>query len=196
MRSLTRLNRAAIPAAHDTQERGTMSDLDTAIADNHRAVDEFTATARAIDTARWSRPRAEGKWSPAQVVEHVALTYEYSRAVLNNNAPGPSAPRILRPLVRSFFVNPVLKRGSFKPHGKAPAMFQPSSSPDGPADLLLRLDTAVRGFEDELRAAHRSGRSTLDHPFFGTMPMTDYVRLQAIHARHHRVQLPDAASVG
>jgi DinB family protein len=171
-----------------------MSDLNSAIADNHKAVDEFTASARAVDTARWTIPRGDGKWSPAQVVEHIALTYEYSRAVLNNSAPGPSAPRVLRPLVRMFFVNPVLKRGRFKPNGRAPAMFQPSSSPDGPVDLLSRLETAVRTFEDEVRAANQSGRATLDHPFFGTMPVADYLRLQAIHARHHRAQLPDAAA--
>ncbi len=170
-----------------------MSDLDAAIADNHTAVDEFTAAARTIDAARWGAPRAEGKWSPAQVVEHIALTYEYSRAVLNNSAPGPSAPRFLRPLVRTFFVKPVLKRGSFKPNGKAPSMFQPSSAPGDPVELLPRLETAVRSFEEEVRAAHGSGRSTLDHPFFGTMPVTDYLRLQAIHARHHRAQLSGAA---
>jgi len=169
-----------------------MSDLDTAIADNHKAVDEFTATARAIDAARWSVPRAEGKWSPAQVVEHIALTYEYSRAVLNHDAPGPAAPRFLRPLVRSFFVKPVLKRGSFRRNGRAPSMFQPSSVPGDAAELLPRLETAVRGFEEAVRAVDRSGRATLDHPFFGTMPVTDYLRLQAIHARHHRAQLPGA----
>jgi hypothetical protein len=171
-----------------------MSDLDAAIADNHKAVDEFTASARAIDAGDWSVPRAEGKWSPAQVVEHIALTYEYSRAVVNNNPTGPSAPRILRPLVRRFFVKPVLKRGSFKPGGRAPAMFQPSSSPDGHAELLSRLETAVRLFEDDLRAAARAGRATLNHPFFGTIPLTDYLRLQAIHARHHRAQLAAAVT--
>jgi hypothetical protein len=87
-----------------------------------------------------------------QAVEHIALTYEYSRAVLNNNAPGPAAPR------------------------------------------LPRLEAAVRVFEDDLRAADRSGRSAIDHPFFGTMPITDYLRLQAIHARHHRAQVPGAAA--
>jgi hypothetical protein len=174
-----------------------MSKLNAAIAENHQAVDEFTATARGIDATRWTLPRAEGKWSPAQVVEHIALTYEYSRAVLNHAAPGPSAPRFLRPLVRAFFVKPVLKNGRFKPNGKAPAMFQPSSAPGEAAELLPRLERAVRVFEEELRAADASGRSTLDHPFFGTMPVTDYLRLQAIHARHHRAQLPGAvATVG
>jgi hypothetical protein len=170
-----------------------MSDLDTAIADNHKAVEEFTAAARGVDASRWSLPRAEGKWTPAQVVEHIALTYEYSRAVLNNNAPGPAAPRFLRPLVRRFVVTPVLKSGSFKRKAKAPAMFQPSSSPDTPADLLSRLETALRTFEDDVRAAQHAGRSTLEHPFFGIMPVTDYLRFQAIHARHHRAQLPGAA---
>jgi hypothetical protein len=171
-----------------------MTDLTAAIADNHKAVDEFTAAARAVDAARWTLPRAEGKWSPAQVVEHIALTYEYSRAVLNDHAPGPSAPRFLRPLVRLFFVNPVLKHGRFKPNAKAPSMFQPSSVPGDAAELLPRLEAALSGFEAELRTADRLGRSTVNHPFFGIMPVTDYLRLQAIHARHHRAQLPAAAA--
>lgn len=179
---------------HAKKKSSIMSDLEMAIADNHKAVEEFTATARAIDAARWSAPRAEGKWSTAQIVEHIALTYEYSRAVLNNNPPGPAAPRLLRPLVRRFVVTPVLKSGSFKRKAKAPTMFQPSSSPDTPGDLLSRLETALRAFEEDVRAAQHAGRATLEHPFFGTMPVTDYLRFQAIHARHHRAQLPGAAS--
>ncbi len=171
-----------------------MADLNTAIAEHRQAVDEFAATARAVDGARWTVHPAEGKWSPAQIVEHIALTYEYSRAVLNNNPPGPSAPRFLRPLVRIFFVNPVLKNGRFTRKGTAPAMFQPTSVPPDADELLPRLETALRGFEEELRAADRSGRSTVDHPFFGKMPVTDYLRLQTIHARHHRAQLPGAVA--
>jgi len=171
-----------------------MSDLNSAIAENRKAVDEFTRAARAVDAARWTLHPAEGKWSPAQIVEHIALTYEYSRGVVNNTAPGPSAPRLLRPLVRVFFVRPVLKHGRFARKASAPAMFQPTSVPADATELLPRLETAVRAFEDAVRAADRSGRSTVDHPFFGKMPFTDYLRFQAIHARHHRAQLPGAVA--
>jgi len=171
-----------------------MTPLESAIVENHETVDTFIAVARGVEPGRWRVPRAEGKWSPAQVVEHLALSFEYSHGVMNGNAPGPAAPRLLRPLVRTVFVKPVLKHGRFMRKGRAPSMFQPSSVPPDPPELLARLEGALRAFEDDLRVAARSGRATLDHPFFGTMRLTDYLRLQAIHARHHRAQLPGAAA--
>jgi hypothetical protein len=48
----------------------------------------------------------------------------------------------------------------------------------------------VDGFETDAAAA---GVSSIDHPFFGRLPLTDFVRLQEIHARHHRGQLPPTA---
>lgn len=172
-----------------------MTPLESAIVENHETVDTFIAAALAVDRGRWRVPRAEGKWSAAQIVEHLALAYEYSQGVVNGNAPGPAAPRLLRPLVRTVFVKPVLKHGRFMRKGRAPSMFQPSSVPPDPPELVARLETALRAFEDDLRVAAQSGRTTLDHPFFGTMSLTDYLRLQAIHARHHRAQLPGAVAV-
>jgi uncharacterized damage-inducible protein DinB len=172
-----------------------MADLNAAVADNHRAVDEFIAAARSVIPAQWNVPRAEGKWSSAQVVEHIALAYEYSLAVLENRASGPKAPRFIRPLVRAFFVNPTLRAGRFTRKGKTLSMFEPSSAPADQATSIRRVESALTAFEAGLRAADASGRTTLDHPFFGTMALTDYVRLQAIHARHHRAQLAGAAAV-
>lgn len=169
-----------------------MTPLESAIVENRDAVEGFIAAARGVGPERWRVPPAEEKWSPAQIAEHVTLAFEYSRAVLDGNPPGPAAPRLLRPLVRTFFVKPVLKHGRFTRKGRAPSMFQPSSVPSDPPELIARLEAALRGFEEDLRAAARSGRSTLDHPFFGTMTLTDYLRLQSIHARHHRAQLPGA----
>ena len=170
-----------------------MTELETAIADNRAAVNEFIATARGIDARTWTTPRAEGQWSPGQIVEHVAIVYEYSRAVVMGSA-GKGLPRLLRPLLRMFVVDRTLKAGRFTRKGKAPSIFQPSATPAPEADLIARLNTAVTGFEAAIRSGHPAGRHTLTHPFFGTMPTIDYVRLQAIHARHHRAQLPGGSS--
>ena len=59
----------------------------------------------------------------------------------------------------------------------------------GPTKELTRLTTALAGFENDIRSGHPEGRHAVAHPFFGTLPTTDYLRLQAIHARHHRSQL-------
>ena len=63
-----------------------MTELETAIADNRVAVDEFIAEARGIDAAAWTAPRGEGRWSPAQIAEHLAIVYEYNRKVVTGTA--------------------------------------------------------------------------------------------------------------
>ena len=51
-----------------------MTPLESAIVENRETVDTFIAVARAVDPGRWRVPRAAGKWSPAQVVEHTCHT--------------------------------------------------------------------------------------------------------------------------
>ncbi len=171
-----------------------MADLQTSISDNRRAVSAFLADAGAVPPSRWAQPRAPGKWCPGQVTEHVALAYELSRGLLHGTFPGKAAPRFLRPLIRTFFLNPILKRGRFGTGGKTPRPFQPAESPPAPEALISRLETAVGAFETDLAAAARNGQTTIDHPFFGKVPLAEYVRLQAIHTRHHQQQLSSADS--
>jgi hypothetical protein len=165
-----------------------MTELETEIADNRAAVEEFVATARGLDAAAWGAPRGEGAWSPAQIAEHLAIVYEYSRKVVRGDA-GKGAPRLLRPLLRWLVVDRTLKAGRFTRKGRAPAIFQPSASAKPAPEVLARLTAAVAGFEADIRSGHPAARHTVAHPFFGTMKTCDCVRLQAIHARHHRSQL-------
>lgn len=163
-----------------------MVELSTALQDHRWAVNAFLETARAVPAAQWSQPRAPGKWSAGQVAEHVTLAYEANRGVLDGTAPGPAAPRLLRPLIRKFFLNPVLRRGRFIPGSKSPRAFRPSPVPVAPAALLDRLQAAVAGFETSAGVAHDA---SIDHPFFGRLALVDFVRLQELHTRHHRAQL-------
>ncbi len=166
-----------------------MTELETALANNRAAVGEFLATARALGDRGWTASRAPGAWTSGQIVEHLALAYEYSRDVVLGTPKGPSAPRLLRPLLRRFFVDRALKTGKFTRKGRAPAMFQPSPTAGSPSVLVPRLEAALAAFENAIRSGHPEARHDLLHPFFGRMPTVDYVRLQAIHTRHHRSQL-------
>jgi DinB family protein len=165
-----------------------MTEVETAIAENRAAVEEFIATARGLDAAAWTAPREAGHWSPAQIAEHLAIVYEYSRKVVRGDA-GKGAPRLLQPLLRWFVVDRTLKAGRFTRKGKAPAIFHPSATPGSQTELLARLAAAVTGFEADIRSGHPAARHTVAHPFFGTIKTCDCVKLQAIHARHHRSQL-------
>lgn len=168
-----------------------MPDLQTALHAHHRAVQEFLASARAVPPAEWNRPRAEGKWSPGQVAEHLVLAYEASRDVLHGRAPGPAAPRHLRPLMRAFLLRPVLWLRRFPSGSKSPAVLQPGASPAAAPVLLDRLQAAAATFESDAVAARRAA---VDHPAFGRLPLVDLVRLQEIHTKHHHRQLPSGAS--
>jgi len=170
-----------------------MPDLQSSAIDNQQAVGEFLTAARAVPHSAWTQPRAPGKWSPGQVTEHVAIAYEVARGILNGTFSGRAAPRPLRPLIRTFVFNPILRTGRFRKGTKAPAPFQPTASPASVADLAARLQAAAGAFEVELDAAARQGRTFLDHPFFGQVALSDYSRLQAIHTRHHCQQLGTGA---
>lgn len=163
-----------------------MPDFKTVLRAHREAVDAFLAAAGAVPSAQWSQPRAPGKWSPGQIAEHLALAYEVNRGVLLGTAQVVAAPRLLGPLIRRFLLGPVLRRGGFIPGSKSP-----SASPAAPAVLLARLRAAVASFEADAGAA---GLITLDHPFFGRLPMVDFVRLQEIHTQHHRGQLVAVAN--
>jgi DinB superfamily len=169
-----------------------VTELETQIADHRAAVNEFIVEARAVDAARWQAPRSKGAWSPAQVTEHLVLFYAYSRRIAQDGEPSPipwPIRRLVQRLARRVIADSTLKAGRFTRKGRAPGVFQPSATPPPAPQLLAQLDENVRGLEAAIRSRHPEARHTIAHPIFGTLPTTDWVRLQAIHARHHRAQL-------
>jgi hypothetical protein len=168
-----------------------VTEIETAIADNRKSVDDFIAAARAVPAARWAVPRANGAWSPGQIVEHLALTYEFNRKVVAGTAPAlPLLLRpILRPLLRRMVITNTLQAGRFTRKGRTPAFLRPGPTPPSVAEAVARLNAALSGLEGDLRSRHPDARHTVDHPAFGSVPTQDWMRVQAIHARHHRDQL-------
>lgn len=171
-----------------------MPTLADAMTDNQRAVERFAAACRAVSASAWPEPVAPGKWSPAQVAEHVAVAYELSRKAITGQFPGRAAPAFLRPLVRRFFLAPVLRRGAFGRRAKAPGVFLPGPVSSTPESAAARVTETATAFEQLLAETARSGTDRVNHPFFGTVPLADYLRLQAIHTNHHLRQLPGAGT--
>jgi hypothetical protein len=122
----------------------------------------------------------------------VAIAYELAVAILGGTFSGSGLPRFVRPLARTFFLNPVLKTGGFKRGAKAPPIFQPTASPASAGDVTARLRRAADAFVAQIEAATQQGRSFVEHPFFGRIALVDYSRLQVIHTRHHARQLTSA----
>src|SRR3954471_7082149 len=136
-----------------------MADFQTELNAHRQAVEAFLGAARAVPASRWGQARAPGKWSPGQVVEHLALAYEVNRGVPHGQAP-MTAPRWLRPIIRRFLLGPVLRRGRFIPGSKSPQAFRPGPAPAPLAQLLDRLAAAMTGFEADAAALETT---TIDH---------------------------------
>lgn len=163
-----------------------MSELERVLSSNRAAVDELMAIA---ERAEWNRPRAPGKWSAAQVVEHIARSLEEAaNAVANRPTKLPTLPRFVRP-VAGWMFRRILRTGKF-PKSKTSGAMNPMASdgaPPSPAEGRKRLDAALAVFEAECRA--QAGRP-VHHASFGEVSVEEYVRFAELHTRHHARQIP------
>jgi len=166
-----------------------MADIDALLASNRAATDELIAVAER-SASRWSTPRAPGKWSPAQLTEHVARSLEEAaNCIAERPSKLPTLPKLIRP-VAGWMFRRILRTGKF-PKAKTNRAMNPESTapaiPANPAEARTRLQTAQATFEREARA--RAGR-TFTHSAFGEVAVEDYVRFTELHTRHHTKQLP------
>jgi predicted metal-binding membrane protein len=164
-----------------------MTELSESLQTTRTAVDDMIRTAHA-SADRWTTPRAAGKWTPAQVIEHVALALEASAAeIAGRPTRFPTLPRPVRVLVRTLLFNRVLRSGTF-PKAKANPAMTPDDGPATPADAERRLAAAWRALEE---AAIRSAAAgdLMTSVLFGRVRIADYVTFQGYHARHHRAQM-------
>src|SRR5437899_8444617 len=93
----------------------------------------------------------------------------------------PRVPRLLRPLLRRFVLRRVLESRGFGRPVKTFRPFEPANPPASPALGRTRLMGAVSGFEKQVRSLTPIGDYVFDHPAFGKLHVSDYVRFQEIH---------------
>jgi hypothetical protein len=164
-----------------------MRDLNAALAESKAALEQLIAAGERSG-ASWTTPRAGGKWSPSQIVEHVARALEESgKNIKGEPSAFPTLPGPLRPVVRGLFFNRVLKKNAFI-NGRTNKAMNPASGPGTPAEGRARLQQAHQAFE----LACRQASPRFKHGIFGDIATADYARFQALHTRHHTKQIPSA----
>jgi len=115
-----------------------------------------------------------GKWTLAQMCNHVRLTMEsnmrgYPRWMTLLGLP-------LRPFLRKFALPRLLAGNSIK-GVKTAGMFVPPSGLDD-TDEVQRLNTCIQEFGSYTSPLHA-------HPGFGRMSHQEFGRFHAAHAAHH-----------
>jgi hypothetical protein len=167
--------------------RASSAELD----DYSKAADELRARAALIGEAAWNEASAEGKWSPAQEIEHVVLSHELFLAQLD----GGPAMRVItsgwrRIALQRVLLPYILVTGRFPRGARAPRESRPIETRGSRDVLVLRLERAVRGVIAAVQRDERAGtRRRLSHPYFGMMTVSEVVRLSTLHTRHHTARL-------
>jgi hypothetical protein len=161
-------------------------ELDRALAASREAVERLIATA-AVTGTTWATPPAPGKWSPSQIVEHVARSLDASVAVAGGQPSAfPRLPAIVHPVLRIVFRR-LLKKGAF-PKGKTTKAMNPLAGPATPAEGRVRLEVAHDRYETACRELASRGE-LMRTPMFGAVQVEDFVRFMEIHTRHHTGQI-------
>lgn len=138
--------------------------------------------------AAWKQG-ADGKWTVAQIVEHIVLSLEASAERFEKRRDRPPMDRrsnVLQTIARNL----VLRMEWFPSGGKAPAVALPSAAPDPPV-LERRLRAAVARF-DRLAADLLPARAHdlfVGHHIFGDLTLPEWLRFHVVHTRHHAKQL-------
>lgn len=159
--------------------------------DAHRAaVGDFLSAAERVAEAQWAVPREEGKWSPADIAEHLAIAYD----VLIDEMNGGPGMRVVttwwQRLLLDFTVVPkLLMTGEFPKGARAPREVRPANVPAAKDAAFARLRQRSEEFNARIEAFAKNGSGRLTHAYFGKKKLIDVVRFCEVHVAHHRRQL-------
>jgi len=179
---------ATATTAAPTARAAVSARLERELADHREALLAFIATAEALSADAWNAARPGDKWSPAQIAEHLRLTYVAVRADL----AGQGGLRVRtkwwqQRLFRILFLPRILKQGRF-PKG-VPAMreIRPAGGPFDRVQVLAALQREGEGFIAAVRTS--TGNERVTHPYLGPLGVDDGVRFLTQHLRHHHAQV-------
>ena len=165
--------------------------LEETAADHREAIEDVVRALESLDSNLWAIARQPGKWSPAEVAEHLCLSYDPLFTELDGGSG--YVLRVQgwkRLLARWRYLPVILERGVFPPGVRAPREARPVGHAASAQLAAARLAESASRFERRLIEAQTSGPVRLTHAYFGKLAAPQILRLLAVHARHHRRQLP------
>lgn len=157
--------------------------------DLQRAHDALRAATAGLDAASLAVGRP-GKWTVAQIVEHLAKGYGGTAHVLGR-CLDQDQPKARAVTFKDRLLAFVVVDCGYLPEGRqAPEVTRPADAP--PADVVERALAAL-GDLDEVaaRAEDRFGARTplVNHPIIGPLGVDRWRRFHWIHTRHHVKQI-------
>jgi len=158
--------------------------------------DEVNEAIRGCDFAKLTRPQ-EGKWSAAEVLEHLYLTYLGTTKSLERclQQGQPLARAVTgRDRVRTAIV---IGLGYLPTGRKSPERALPKGMPV--EQVVKEITSQLAAMDEALaRCEAHFGRKTrlFDHPNLGPLTARQWRKFHLVHGRHHVRQLRKLTSTG
>ena len=132
----------------------------------------------------------EGKWSPAEILEHLNLTYTGTikglERCLQSGATSASSDRS-----RMRWQRLVVIRAGYFPRGRqSPPRVQPRGTPaDQVTAEILKNIVRLEGVIQECETRFGRNKPLADHPVLGPLTATEWRKFHLVHGKHHAKQL-------
>lgn len=137
---------------------------------------DFVAALDALEDDAFSHPVAPGKWSPAQIADHLVRSNQLLAEAIAKARAGGEIKR--------------MPRGRVTPDGRPLAPAEQEPIPNRIQGDLARDFTASLKRLIEVGLDADPELTCLEHGFFGEMTVLEVLQLSAWHIRHHTKQLP------
>jgi hypothetical protein len=138
--------------------------------------------------ADWHRA-PPGKWTPAQIVQHLAIGIDGSGRTFESRRAKPSMRRRPRTAGQRLGCLLVLRLGWIIPGRESPPDVRPTEHPDRAAVERQLRDGVARFLRLDRELAERSRDLFVKHPYLGDLTLPEWLRFHALHSAHHAKQI-------
>ena len=139
--------------------------------------------------ADWYRAPA-GKWTSAQIVEHLAISIEYSAATFEKRRAHDPMTRRQRRLFEKLGSAVILGLGWYPQGFKAPEGTVPAANvTSAAAESKFRAGLAKWNELQHMLLPARRYDLFVKHPRLGDLTVEEWMRFHVVHARHHAKQI-------
>ena len=160
----------------------------TALEDHRRALRDVLAVLESVPEPLWGKSLAAGKWTVAELAEHLALSYEIA---LDGLTGGPGMRQVLpwwkTRFLRLTVLRRILRGRGFPEGAPAPRELRPGKDPMDRDQGIERLRAKAAEAEGALESAPDSAR--VPHAYFGLLTSEQILGVQTAHLDHHRTQI-------
>ena len=154
-----------------------------------RARDEIQEATRGLTPGQIGRPVA-GKWSIAEILEHLTLAFQVNATGLEK-ALAARQTRTRRPKAAEWLAGTLVIDAGYFPRARAPAAAVPRGSipPERSVATLLETLSVLDATLTRAAAAFGEDRPVLNHPYFAGLSVRRWRKFHWRHVRHHVRQL-------